>query len=193
MLWSLVRALRTFELSLFDECSLVCYEGFPQVLRFPPSVKINMWAACCVVNNESRGSECGASLTEEPCIGSDGCIRTPIPSNATQQIKVFLLTIKSHFPPNLPAGVFRNAGFQCHARELHKGISGHRVSIVKVHSQVECAMECLIYGNGCLSYNYQRYDKWYSEELNEHLCELNGSRDHEYLVDMNGYQYCERK
>ncbi|XP_031563069.1 uncharacterized protein LOC116298682 [Actinia tenebrosa] len=91
------------------------------------------------------------------------------------------------------AGVFSNAEFQCHANQLHKGMSGYRLSVVKVRSQVECAMECLIYGLGCLSYNYQRYDKGYSEQFDEHLCELNGSSNHVHLVDMDGYQYCERK
>ena len=72
----------------------------------------------------------------------------------------------------------------------------HRLKIRVVQSELECALECLMYGGHCMSYNLQYTDNYPYVSVNEeHLCELNRVNHITSplsLVMRDGYQYCER-
>ena len=89
--------------------------------------------------------------------------------------------------------VFRNAEFRCRVRRHDHRLVHHRVSIRLVQNELACAIDCLIYGWGCKSYNYKHnYD---SASNGESLCELNSSSQGQHpcsLIRKRGFQYCER-
>ena len=89
--------------------------------------------------------------------------------------------------------VFRNAEFRCRVRRHDQQLVHHRVSIRLVQNEPACAIDCLIYGRGCKSYNYKHnYD---SASNGENLCELNSSSQGQHpgsLIQNRGFQYCER-
>ena len=89
-------------------------------------------------------------------------------------------------------GLFKNAEFYCRVKRRDQQFIQHRLVIWGVTSELECALECLIYGGRCRSYNF-RYITNVPGEL--HICELNASSHSltpERLVSMDGYQYCAR-
>lgn len=89
-------------------------------------------------------------------------------------------------------GMFRNAEFHCRVRRYNHQLVGHRLTIRWVQNELACAIDCLIYGKGCESYNY-KHDNLASNGQN--LCELNSSnqlKNPASLVSNIGFQYCER-
>ncbi|XP_029212018.2 uncharacterized protein LOC114975897 [Acropora millepora] len=84
------------------------------------------------------------------------------------------------------SGLFRNAEFHCRARSYNHRLVNHRFSIHWVRNELNCAVECLIYGSICKSYNY---------EQEQNICELNDSNLQTQIASLRysiGYKYCER-
>ncbi|XP_032240646.1 uncharacterized protein LOC5515137 isoform X2 [Nematostella vectensis] len=90
-------------------------------------------------------------------------------------------------------GIFQRGEFYCRTKFFDQGLAEHRTSIIGVEAQMDCALACLIYGQGlCRSYNYQQYSTGYPQYQDRRICELNWSKDHKHLVAKYGFQYCER-
>ncbi|XP_078354459.1 uncharacterized protein LOC144639072 isoform X1 [Oculina patagonica] len=90
-------------------------------------------------------------------------------------------------------GMFRNAEFHCRVRRHNRQLIGHRLAIRWVKNELACAIDCLIYGSGCQSYNYKHNHDLASNGQN--ICELNSSNQHKHpasLLSSIGFQYCER-
>ena len=94
--------------------------------------------------------------------------------------------------PFVSVGMFRNAEFHCRVRRYNYQLVGHRLTIRWVQNELACAIDCLIYGNGCESYNYKHNDL---ASNGQNLCELNSSNHRNNpasLVYSISFQYCER-
>lgn len=90
-------------------------------------------------------------------------------------------------------GMFRNAEFHCRVRRHNRQLVGYRLAIRWVQNELACAIDCLIYGSGCESYNYKHNHDLASNDQN--ICELNSSNQHKHpssLLSSIGFQYCER-
>lgn len=90
-------------------------------------------------------------------------------------------------------GLFKNAEFRCRERRYNRQLVGHRLSIRWVLNELDCAMDCLIYGSTCASYNYKQND---SSSRKQNICELNDANQHKNpasLIYSRGFQYCERE
>ncbi|PFX29244.1 C-type lectin domain family 12 member B [Stylophora pistillata] len=89
-------------------------------------------------------------------------------------------------------GLFKNAEFHCRERRYNRQLVGHRLSIRWVQNELNCAIDCLLYGATCASYNYKQSD---SSSKKQNICELNNENQHKNptsLIYSSGFQYCER-